>query len=1031
MKFTDTFIKRPVFATCLNLIILIAGYQSIQSLVVRQYPKSDLAVVIVKTAYVGANADLVRGFITTPLERVISSADGIDYLESSSQQGLSTITAHLRLNFDTNAALTQIQSKVAQVRNDLPPEAEAPIIDVEMSDNRFASMYLSFYSNELEQNQITDYLIRVVQPQLSAVKGVQKAEVLGARTFAMRIWLKPEKMAALNISPSDVRRALEANNFLSAIGNTKGTMVVVNLVANTDLRSKEEFENLVVREDNGRYTRLKDVGDIVLGAETYDEEVRFSGERATFMGIWVLPNANSLDVIKEVRERIPEIESRVPSGMKVGIPYDATRYIQDALREVFKTLSETILIVIVVIFLFIGSLRSVLIPVVAIPLSLVGAASLMLAFGFTINLLTLLAIVLSVGLVVDDAIVMLENIERHVSEGMKPFEAATRGARELVGPTIAMTITLATVYAPIGIQGGLTGALFREFAFTLASAVIISGIVALTLSPMMASLLLRKDEKPSAFKERSEKFFLALRDKYLTALQWTLNHRPAILTSAIGLVLLLPLLYMFSMKELAPREDQGVLFAIVQASPNSSVDQTNLYTQEAQKVYESFPEYARSFQLTGPTFGFSGMLLTPWSERARSVYDLEGEMWAKLGSIPGVRFIVTTPPPLPGGSDFAIDFVISSSADHSELVQYGGKLVEGAFKSGTFMFADMDLKYDLPQTEIVLDRDKVASLGLSMSDVGSDLGTLLSGAYVNRFNIQGRSYKVIPQVKREERLNPDQLSSMYISGPEGKPIQLSSVATTINSVQPRQLNRFQQLNSVRIQGAVVPGASIDAGLKAIESEAAKILPKGFFVDYAGESRQLRKEGSALLETLILSVILIFLVLASQFESFRDPLIILAGSVPLALVGALLFVFIGATSLNIYSQVGLITLVGLIAKNGILIVEFANKRKEEGASKLESIVSAAHTRFRPVLMTTVATVVGHFPLVLASGPGAGARNSIGIVLVTGMIIGTFFTLFVVPSIYLLISPERRLSPALVNGAEAGDGSRSGSFLSEGA
>lgn len=1006
MKFTDIFIKRPVLATCINLLIFVAGYKAIQSLNVRQYPRSDIAVVNIRTAYIGANADLVRGYITTPLERVVASADGIDYLESASAQGLSTITAHLRLNFDVNDALTQIQSKVAQVRNDLPPEAELPIVEVESADNRFASMYLSFSSKDLAQNEITDYLTRVVQPQLSAVAGVQRADILGARTFAMRVWLKPDRMAALNLSPTQIRDALAANNYLAAVGSTKGSMISVNLLANTDLKSKEEFENLVVRQSGNTLIKLRDVADVVLGAESYDQDVKFSGDTAVFMGVWVLPNANALDVIKRVRQVLPDIERNAPTGMKVGVPYDGTAYIEDAIHEVIKTLMETIAIVILVIYLFIGSLRSVLVPVVAIPLSLVGAAAIMLTFGFTINLLTLLAVVLAVGLVVDDAIVMLENCERHVAEGMNPTDAAIRAARELIGPTIAMTITLAAVYAPIGIQGGLTGALFKEFALTLAGAVIISGIVALTLSPMMSSKLLRSQERSTGFKLQVETFFAGVRTRYESALRLVLNYRPGLITIGVFVVLCLLPFYMFANKELAPREDQGVVFGIVQAAPNSSIDQTIRYANEMSNVYKSFPEFRQSFQLINPQGGFSGMLLKPWSERKRTAEQISGEAWGKMGAIPGIRAIVTTPPPLPGGSDFPIEFVISSTAEPSQIVGFAQQLVGRAFQSGSFMFADTDLKFDLPQSEVVLDREKISAMGLSLRQIGNDLAILTGGDYVNRFNIQGRSYKVIPQVKRSARLNPDQLLERYVTGPDGKLVPLATFATIRNTVQARQLNRFQQINSAKIQGALRPGVSIDEGLKILENAATQILPPGYVIDYAGESRQLRKEGNALTTTLILSLILIFLVLAAQFESFRDPLIILAGSVPLALAGALMFVFLGFTSLNIYSQVGLVTLVGLISKNGILIVEWANHLQAAGLDKFEAVVQAASTRLRPILMTSVATVVGHLPLVFASGAGAGARNSIGWVLVTGMIIGSVFTLFFVPAIYTFVAGEHR-------------------------
>jgi len=1014
MKLTDLFIRRPVLAVVTSLVILIAGLQSIRSLSVRQFPRSDIAVVKVSTVYVGANADLVRGFITSPLERVIAAADGIDFLESSSAQSLSTITVHLKLNYDTNAALTQIQAKVAQVRNELPPEAEAPIIELETADNQFAAMYLGFSSKELDQNQITDYLTRVVQPKLSAVSGVQRAEILGGRTFAMRIWLKPEQMAARGISPSDVQQALADNNYLSALGRTKGSMVSVNLVANTDLQTPDEFRQLVVKEDTaGGVVRLGDIADVALGAENYDQEVRFNGESATFMGIWVLPTANTLDVIGQVREAIPGIQAQLPAGMKAGIPYDSTIYIRSAIEEVLKTLSETLLIVIIVIFLFLGSVRSVIIPVVAIPVSLIGAAAIMAAGGFTINLLTLLAIVLSVGLVVDDAIVMVENVERHLHLGQPPFRAAILAARELVGPIIAMTITLAAVYTPLAIQGGLTGSLFREFAFTLAGAVIVSGIVALTLSPMMGSKLLRAGDTERGFAGFVNRRFESVRERYTRMLSGTLKYRPVVLTLWIMVILLIVPFYMFSMRELAPAEDQGVVFGIVQANANSTIDQTTLFTDTINKVFESFPETDATFQLTFPTGGFSGMVTKPYGERTRTSQELMMEAGAKLSQVPGVRIIPLTPPPLPGGGDFPIDLVIASTAEPQQLIDFANQLVGKAFQSGLFMFADADLKFDQPQAELVFDRDKVRSLGVDMSQVGRDLSTLVGGNYVNRFSIQGRSYKVIPQVKRSQRLTADQLSDIHVTGPDGKLVPLSTFATVRTSTEPRELKRFQQLNAVRIQGVVPPGVPLDQALSFLEKEAAAILPPGFTIDHAGESRQLRTEGSKFLGTFLLSAILIYLVLAAQFESFRDPFIILAGSVPLAVAGALLFSFLGLTTLNIYSQVGLITLVGLVAKNGILIVEFANHLQEQGREKLRAVIEAAATRLRPILMTTAATVVGHLPLVFATGPGAGARNSIGIMLVTGMIIGTAFTLFVVPSIYVLVARTRE---ALVTDGE---------------
>jgi multidrug efflux pump len=1002
MKFTDLFVKRPVLAMVVNLVILIAGLQSIRSLSVRQYPRSDISIISVTTVYVGANADLVRGFITTPLERVIASADGIDYMESNSAQGLSTITVHLKLNFDTNAALTQIQAKVNQVKNDLPPESQVPVIDLETADQQFAAMYIGFAAKDLDQNQITDYLTRVVQPKLSAISGVQRADIQGNRTFAMRIWLKPDEMAARGVSPSDVRDVLSKNNYLSALGSTKGSMVSVNLIANTDLRTPEDFKQMVVKQGNGAVVRLGEIADVQLGAENYDQDVRFNGETATFIGIWTLPTANSLDVIKDVRKALPGIQQQLPAGMTLGIPYDSTAYIQDAINEVLHTLVETLLIVVVVIFLFLGSFRSVLIPIVAIPVSLIGAVFLMQVAGFTINLLTLLAIVLSVGLVVDDAIVMVENVERHLQMGKSPFRAAQDAARELVGPIISMTITLAAVYAPIGIQGGLTGSLFREFAFTLAGAVTVSGIVALTLSPMMGSKLLRAGDAEHGFAGLVNRQFERVRKLYTRLLAGTLNYRPVVLTVWIVIALLVVPFYLFSPQELAPAEDQGVVFGVIQASADATLDQTNLFTKEVYDVYRSFPESDSVFQITSPSGGFGGMVVKPWSERKKTTQQLLVESAAKLGKIAGIRVIPLTPPPLPGGGNFPVDFAIVSAADPQQVSQLAEKLVQKAMASGLFIYADTDVKFDQPQTEVVFDRDKLRSQGVDLSQAGQDLSTMLGGNYVNRFSIQGRSYKVIPQVQRAERLTSDQLEHIYVKGSADKLVPLSTFATLKTTTEPRSLNKFQQLNAVRIQGVIPPNVSLDQALTFLETQAKQILPQGFTVDYAGESRQLRVEGSKFLGTFLLSAILIYLVLAAQFESFRDPFIILAGSVPLALSGALMFSFLGFTTLNIYSQVGLITLVGLISKNGILIVEFANQLQEAGQNKLEAIIGAASTRLRPILMTTAATVFGHFPLVLARGPGAGARNSIGIMLVSGMIIGTVFTLFVVPSIYMLVA-----------------------------
>jgi len=1017
MKLTDLFIRRPVLALVVNLVIIIAGVQAIRTLNVRQYPRSESAAVTVTTAYVGANAELVRGFITTPLERVIAAADGIDYIESESRQGLSTIRARLRLNYDATRALAEISSKVDQVRRDLPPEAEVPILNVESAESQFASAYLSFSSDILKQNEITDFLVRVVQPRLTAVEGVQRADILGARTFAMRIWLKPDRMAAMNVSPAQVRQALQANNYLAAVGTTKGSLVQVNLTANTDLRSVREFQQLVIRERDGAVVRLADVADVVLGAEDYDAAVNFSGQTAVFIGIWALPNANALDVIKKIRVEMDSLQREIPEQVKAVIAYDATAYIQSAVHEVESTLRDTLLIVVVVIFLFLGSLRSVLVPVVAIPVSLIGAVFLMQVFGFTVNLLTLLAIVLSVGLVVDDAIVVVENVERHLREGMRPVDAALVGARELVGPIISMTITLAAVYTPIAFQGGLTGSLFREFALTLAGAVTISGVVALTLSPVMSAYLLKGGHE-EGLSGRINRGFDRLRRLYARALDAALGARRAIYVAWGVFGVLALLMFSQSPKELAPTEDQGVIFGIVNTPANSTLDQIMPSTRAVNQAVMSEPEAEFTFQITFPNGGFWGVGMKPWTERKRNTFQILPEVQAKVAAIPGIQTFPVLPPALPGGGTFPVEVVLASTAESSEILGFAQQLQQKAATSGIFAFPpQIDVKIDQPESEIEIDRDKVAELGLSLQGVGQDLAAAVGGNFVNRFSIGGRSYKVIPQLLRSERMNPEQLKDVYVTGPNGQLVALSAVAKIRDKVTPRALNRFQQLNAVKISGVAI--RPLDEALRYLEDQAATILPKGYTIDYTGESRQLRVEGNKFVPAFILAVVLIFLVLAAQFNSFRDPFVILAGSVPLGMFGALVMTFLKmpnpnlhfftdhwTTTLNVYSQVGLVTLVGLVSKNGILIVEFANRLQEQGMPKLEAVKNAALTRLRPILMTSTATVCGHFPLTLVTGPGAAARNSIGLVLVAGMAIGTLFTLFFVPAIYLLIARDHR-------------------------
>ncbi|CBL47216.1 Predicted membrane protein, AcrB/AcrD/AcrF family [gamma proteobacterium HdN1] len=1037
-SFTDLFIRRPVLAIVVNALIIIAGLQAWKSLSVRQYPQSDISSIVIVTPYIGASAEVVRGFVTTSIERAIASTDGIDYVESKSLLGLSLVTARLKLNYDPIKALADITAKVNQVRNELPAEAEAPAISVQSGDSDYAAAYLSFSSKTVSQTEITDYLMRVVQPRLASLPGMQRADVFGARTWAMRVWLKPEVMAALGITPSQVHSALVSNNYLAAIGSTKGSYSQTYLTTNTDLHTAEEFRQLIIREQNGAVIRLEDVANVELGAEDYDTVVSFNGETAVFIGIFPLPTANMLDVVKHVRTELESIRAGLPDGVEANMGYDASEYIQDALFDVVRTLVDTLLIVILVIFLFLGSARSVLIPIVAIPVSLIGAIFLMQIFGFTLNLLTLLAIVLSVGLVVDDAIVVVENVERHLRQGLSPVNAALEGARELIGPVIAMTITLAAVYTPIGLQGGLTGTLFKEFAITLAGAVTISGIVALTLSPMMSAKMLRSAEQEErGFSGKVNHLFDRLREGYGRLLGRTMEQRPAVYAIWGILSLLVVPMYLFSSSELAPVEDQGFMFYVINNAGNASSDQKVHYAKEIETAFRSIPEYEATFQiLIAPSDpvaaafgagGFGGLIVKPWSSRDRGTGEIVREAQAKLTQIPGMEIYAAQPPALPGGSNFPVEFIITSTDDPVTMLRYAEKLQKAAAESGVFYFPPgIDLKYDQPQTQIVFDHEKAGAMGLNNAMMGADLGVALGGNYVNRFNFEGRAYKVIPQVLRVDRLTPEQLQDIYVTGPNQQLIPLSSIAHLESGTVPRTLNRFQQLNAIKLSGMT---AQIDSGLKVLEKAAKEILPPGYSVNYTGESRQLRTEGGKFLPALGLSVLMIFLALAVQFNSFRDPFVILLGSVPLAMFGALLFTVLKmpdpdmrywtdgwTTTMNIYAQVGLVTLVGLIAKNGILIVEFANKLQEQGMEKYEAARQAAMIRLRPVLMTSIATIAGHFPLTLVEGPGAAARNSIGLVLVGGMTIGTLFTLFVLPSLYVLIA-RRHAATSLRDAPEA--------------
>lgn len=1031
MKFTDTFINKPVLAIVVSLFILLFGLRAFNSLNVREYPELQNAVINISTTYFGADADLIQGFITTPLEREIASAEGIEYLTSSSSAGVSAIQAYIRLDQDPNEALTQISAKVNKLRGELPQESEDPVIDLQQGQ-QIAAMYVSFASERLNNNQITDYLTRVIQPKLVTLPGVQRADILGAGTFAMRVWLKPEKMTALQVTASDVDAALRNNNVLSALGSTKGQMVSVDLTARTDLRTPEEFRDLVIREQNGAIVRLGDVADVLLGSESYGTSVRINGQAATFIGIYVSPDANSLDVVKAVRTSWDtEIIPQLPEGMVGTIAYDSTEAIQDAIDEVISTIIEAVIIVIVVIYLFLGSFRSVLIPAVTVPLSLVGTLFLMLIMGFTINLLTLLAMVLAIGIVVDDAIIVLENIHRHIEEGMSPYDAAVRGARELAWPVVAMTTTLVAVYLPIGFQGGLTGVLFTEFAFTLAGSVLLSGVIALTLSPMMSAKMLKPHTEggKSRFERWLDARFEWLRHGYQRRLHSAMDTKGVI--GVFGAIVFVSciFLYMQSPKEPAPAEDQGFVFSFGSADPYTTLDYVERYTEEVTTMTRSVPEMENYFLFNGG-FGsggasntaIAGFVLKPWSERERSTKQvLEQTLQPKIAEVTGLNVFAFIPPALPtAGGDGGGEFVIGGIGSLQQLQELADAVLAKAYASKRFIFLDKDLKIDKPRIEVQIDRDKAAALGIDMRTLSADMSAMLSGGYANRFAMQNRSYRVIAQVQRSDRLNPEQLTNYYTRTRSGELVPLSTVITLKESAQPQVLKRFQQLNAVGISFAPRPGVTKGEALAVLEQAAKEVLPQGYSVDYAGESRQFKQEGTTMLVTLLFALIIIFLVLSAQFESFRDALIMLI-TVPMAICGALLVMNVLAIasgilqfkgieafpgmSINIYTQVGLVTLVGVISKHGILIVEFANKLQiENGLSKREAIEEATAIRLRPVLMTTAALVFAMIPLLIATGPGASARFSMGMVIASGMTIGTAFTLFVLPAFYLYLARD---------------------------
>ncbi len=1007
-RFTDIFIKRPVLASVISLLIFLVGLHSVSKLAVRQYPKMENTVITVTTTYAGASASVIKGFITTPLQQSIASAEGIDYMTSTSVQGQSVISAYIRLNFDPQKAMTDIMSKVNEVTSQLPKAAEKPVIE-KTTGSSVALMYLAFKSKNMNNQQIDDYLSRVVHPKLETLPGVAQAQIMGGQKFAMRIWLNPKKLAALGITVPDVISAIQANNYQTAAGSTKGKYVAYDINVDSDAHDVDTFKNLVIKNEKGAIIRLKDVAKVELGPQSYDVSVTFDGQDAIFMAVTPTPEANPLTVASEIRAEFPKLTAQYPPGFSGRIVYDGSNYIRDAIKEVARTIGEATLIVILVIFLFLGSLRTVIIPVVTIPLSLIGVCSLLLAMDYSINLMTLLAMVLAIGLVVDDAIVVVENIYRHLEEGMPPFKAAIQGVHEIMMPIIAMTITLAAVYAPIGFMTGVTGSLFREFAFTLAMTVILSGFIALTLSPMMASKVLNQKVMHNRFVMLIDKIFAGLQGFYKRLLANSLNYRPVTVVFAIIVIASCVFMALTSKTELAPEEDQGFLLTVVNAPSYANLQYVERYTKELNKIYRSFSSIEHYFTINGfpnTSGAFSAAVMKPWEDRTMSQKEANKLLQDKERKIAGVQAMAVTLPAIPGSSpsSFPIQFAVTTTNDYSQLYTVSEKLLQAAKDSGLFAFVENDLSFDKPELDVHIDRNKAAALGITMQQIGESLSGLLGGNYIDRFSMSGQDYEVIPQVPQALRFNPEQLNYIYVRDSSGNLVSLNNLVTMKLVSAPSQLNQFQQLNSAMIGGMMMPGHTTTEALNFLQQKAAQILPSGFGYDYAGQSRQEIQEGNTLVFTFFFSLIIIYLVLAAQFESFRDPWIVLI-SVPMSIAGALIFINLGLSTLNIYSGIGIITLIGLISKHGILMVDFANQlQHEQKMSVHDAIIEAAAIRLRPILMTTLSMVFGMVPLLIAIGPGAVSRFDIGLVIAAGMSIGTCFTLFVLPMVYSFIARD---------------------------
>ncbi len=1006
--FTDYFIRRPVLSLVISTMIVLLGAQAFFDTQVRQYPELETSVISITTAYPGASAELIQGFISTPIQQVVSSTEGIDFVRSSSSNSVSRVEVHMKLGVDADVALTEVSTKVSSIRGELPAESEDPVVAKESAEG-FALAYYSFYSESLSDVEITDYLLRTVQPALSTVKGVAEAEILGGKTYSMRIWMDPVRMAAQNVSAADIMAAIGAENYQSAAGQTRGRLVQTDVNAVTDSADPGVFRRFVIRDDGMNKVRLGDVAEIELGAENYDSLVMFDNVPSIYIGINGTTDGNPLTTIQLVNAELAKLEKSFPPGLKTAIAYDSTEFIRASIKEVIVTLLQASIIVIVVIFLSLGSFRSTLIPLVTIPLSIVGVLFYMQLMGYSINLLTLLAMVMAIGLLVDDAILVVENIYRHIGEGQKPLQAALAGAREIAKPVIATTIVLCVVYAPIGLLGGLTGVLFKEFAFTLVGTIIISTIIALTLSPMMCSRVLKPTVGNNAYARFINRRFDRLRSAYERALASSLQTRSVTVVFVAGVVVMLALMFQMINHELAPEEDQGVIFVFSQAPDHSSIDYLNKYTAPYIDIFRRYEdEYHSSFMANGfggPTVSFSGMLLKPWEDRKLSSMQMIPQIQQALDQQPGLQSFAFNPPSLPGASgNTPVEFLLKTQQGYDQLYGTVQQVLERARESGKFWFIKSDFNFSKPEIRVTIDRERAESMGISMREIGQTLGAILAEGYVSRFNLAGRSYKVIPQARRDQRENAEIISQYYVYTETGKPVSLASLVDIQYTSVPRELVQFQQQNAAKIEA--VPGVALGEALQLLRDIADEVAPAGYTYDYQGQSRQLVQEGSVLAVTFGFAIVVVFLVLAAQYESLRDPFIILT-TVPLAMFGALVPMFLGSTSMNIYSQVGLITLIGLVSKHGILIVEFANEiQKKESLSPVEAVIKAASIRLRPILMTSFSTIIGIMPLVIASGAGAASRQAIGITIVAGFAIGTLFTLFVLPVIYTFFAGDHR-------------------------